>query len=380
MSANIVIVGNQAAGKTVFLTAFSKMTGLTRDNKETIEYLKEKENAIYRECEWPQSTRRCENLSLSFDASGKKYRISAFDCPGQDFDALYEEGRKNSSEDDELKELKDAIEEADVMLLLVDFVELLKKPHAEKERSIRSLAKCCESEAFSDKKLLLLVSKLDKLRQAEYDEKTLFDLPDFEPLKRQLVDNKKIEVKYIFSVETELTDDGEEKPKKGSDRNPEIKEKMEDILRRIKTAVLKKELEKIDNEEGEYSDEELLKDKEPYKKLEEEEDFFVEALGGGGPLGWNKDKGKLTNISNDVWVKWELTFTCGGLPLFKNGKQLPPGKSSRPFKTTYRMFSKDDIEDSVLKVVPREDAGKARKKRRGGIERELNSLGMKIKK
>lgn len=377
MSANIVIVGNQAAGKTVFLTAFSKLTGLTRDNKETIEYLKEKENAIYRECEWPQSTRRCENLSLSFNAGKKKYRISAFDCPGQDFDALYEEGRKNSSEDDELKELKDAIEEADVMLLLVDFVELLKKPHAKKERSIRSLAKCCESEAFSDKKLLLLVSKSDRLRQAEYDEKTLFDLPDFEPLKRQLVDNKKIKVKYIFSVETELTDDGEEKPKKGSDGNPKIKEKMEDILRWIKTAVLKKELEKIDNEEGEYSDEELLKNKEPYKELKEGKDFLVEALGGGGPFGiFGKDKGRITNKSDDVWVKWKLTFTCGGERFYISREQLSPRKSITFDTTDGGMFSEDPIEDPVLKVVPREDAEKARKKRRGEIERELNSLGM----
>jgi len=134
--AKIAIIGTEGAGKTVFLSVLamrcrspaSGQAWLEWKTKETQDHVAHAWDTLQNQ-DWPPSTptgtfRRLEWTLHTSD--GKSHSLRVFDPAGQDIRAIFESAEPDLTKSQ--KELREALNEADVVLFLVNLREVIDAP------------------------------------------------------------------------------------------------------------------------------------------------------------------------------------------------------------------------------------------------------------
>lgn len=132
MMASIVFVGTEGCGKTVLITALSKLYGPTSEKGlsltpltyETAEYIERALQAL-KKSEWPPSTPPGKRSRLEWQcrfANGSTTKLRLVDSPGQDLRQVFANIAQKAQEDlpEALQELADLVQSADVVVFLVN--------------------------------------------------------------------------------------------------------------------------------------------------------------------------------------------------------------------------------------------------------------------
>lgn len=135
--AKICIVGTEGAGKTVFLSVFAMRyqdanTGhpwMEFKNRETARYVAEVWGTLASQ-EWPPSTPPGDftklewSLHTAVKTDQKEHNITVLDAPGQDIRAIFDSDPDSLNANQ--RELQRRLEEADILLVLVNLVEAIR--------------------------------------------------------------------------------------------------------------------------------------------------------------------------------------------------------------------------------------------------------------
>jgi hypothetical protein len=135
--ANICIIGTKGAGKTVFLSVLAKRYEKTVPGKPRLEflnpdtsrYINDAWNKLTRDQDWPDSTLPGEITDLkwklhTYDGSKQNHHITVLDSVGQDIREIFDP-KPNHSFTDEQIILRDELQKADVLIVLINPVEAI---------------------------------------------------------------------------------------------------------------------------------------------------------------------------------------------------------------------------------------------------------------
>jgi hypothetical protein len=173
---NISIIGTEHSGKTVFITVFAEKhpEHLAFDDPKTKNYVTDKWTTLLRG-EWPSSTEDKLELHWHLSVRGKPHPVSVLDTSGQDIRTIYENPEQLESEikegRTELSRLRDHINKADILLILLDITEAIEAenlPGPEKEEKIKDIeipAAMIIKAAFErGQSVAILLSKYDQVK------------------------------------------------------------------------------------------------------------------------------------------------------------------------------------------------------------------------
>jgi len=175
--AKICIVGTEGAGKTVFLSVFAMRYQDARPDHPWMEF-KNRKTARYvagvwgtlANSEWPPSTPPGDfsKLEWSLHTAGEtdqeEHNITVLDAPGQDIRAIFDSDPDSLNANQ--RELQRRLEEADVLLLLINLVEAIRATDPVQQANVQIPIKLMLDSALGRKnvRVAILLSQHDQLR------------------------------------------------------------------------------------------------------------------------------------------------------------------------------------------------------------------------
>lgn len=174
--AKICIVGTEGAGKTVFLSVFatryqaasSGHPWMDFKNRKTARYVAEVWGTLANQ-EWPHSTPPGDfpklewGLHTTSEAGQEEHNITVLDAPGQDIRAIFDSDPESLNANQQ--ELQRRLEEADVLLLLVNLVEAIRATDPVQQANVQIPLKLMLDSVLARKNahVAILLSQHDQL-------------------------------------------------------------------------------------------------------------------------------------------------------------------------------------------------------------------------
>lgn len=175
--AKICIVGTEGAGKTVFLSVFAMRyqdanTGhpwMDFKNRETARYVAGVWGTLANQ-EWPPSTPPGDfpklewGLHTAGETDHEEHNITVLDAPGQDIRAIFDSDPDSLNANQ--RELQRRLDEADVLLLLVNLAEAIRATDPLQQANVQIPIKLMLDSVLARKsaRVAILLSQHDQLR------------------------------------------------------------------------------------------------------------------------------------------------------------------------------------------------------------------------
>ncbi len=175
--AKICIVGTEGAGKTIFLSVFAmryqdantEHPWMEFKNRETARYVAEVWGTLASQ-EWPPSTPPGDftklewSLHTAVKTDQKEHNITVLDAPGQDIRAIFDSDPDSLNANQ--RELQRRLEEADILLVLVNLVEAIRATDPVQQANVQIPIKLMLDSVLARKnaRVAILLSQHDQLR------------------------------------------------------------------------------------------------------------------------------------------------------------------------------------------------------------------------